>query len=585
MAGLYRVPVNTLEALVLGYLAARATGRLRGRTFWVFLRSRWLEIAGLFVLAVVVWPLDFLMFGIPTVVLDVGILLLISRLLLGDESLGAAAREVSHSLFRRPISLTLLVWLPGWAIGLAIGLSFNLHALAGNEGGLGLLAVAGLEIPAHALPLLTALGVAALGPDDPLPRPAPDHGATCDGASARHGLALRLAASTAWAACLLLVIAVVASVLFAARSYSALALLLEVMTPIVLWVFLFGLGRAGLILLSLGSIAMQVWVSGAPSMLAVVTAVVVVIAAACELHYQRLTSRPPPEAAGLLLAEEHPALPSRWKVINNARTLLLLLLALLVALGLTWAWLSRLSVPGGHDVIFHMVYPGALLVLFLLRLAKRAAIRSAEELRKDDPRAPLILLRPFALSRRTVEPMLARIAWPCGPLITLVPPDAKAEEGAAPVHAADSVSWHAHVEDQVADAKLVLFCIGPGDGLRWELEHVLTGDLKKLVLLRPPTIGRSRSKYDWQGVVDAAAETPLEPLRSEDMSDVVLVRFDDERRPVLIRMARARWRGTLEEALRRFAIVRDPSRSPIRAALGLVRAPDRRVICSAWNRA
>lgn len=577
------VPVASLEASFLGFVAARVH-RVAPPSFVEYLRPRILPIAGLLALRAILWPFAFFLFVLPSLVLDVGIVLVASRLLLTDEGFAVASREVSHALWRRLVFLTCVVVVPRLLVGAAIGWFVDTEALAARP--MGILAAAALDLPTRALMWLPALAATSvlLGRGATIaPRASRAH--ALEGVSSSRGLALRIAAGIGWVACLLATIVVWALV---CRSSGWGVLLLTATPPIavVVWVWAFGLGRAGVILLVSASTATQVALTEAITIWSMSAWVLVLFALTLEHEYNRLTARPPRDAEGLLLMEEQTAPPTRWKVIARGEVIFFLISALLVVIAIAWFWfyvLGDVLRRGPRRLLFPATAGGFAFAGWLLLRAKQAAVRRADELREEDPRAALVLLRPFRLPRGTFEPMLARLAWPYGPLVTLKLPDQEDEEGAAPLSAAEGVPWQQVVEEEVAAASLVFFCIGPGEGLRWELERVIAGDLTKLVLFRPPD--HPSEEFDWPAFLSGAEGTPLEPLLAEDMSDVVLVRFDRDGRAISIRMGFARASVALDEALRRYVFSGDPRTSPLLVAFGLSRAGDRPVVPSGWARA
>ena len=145
-----------------------------------------------------------------------------------------------------------------------------------------------------------------------------------------------------------------------------------------------------------------------------------------------------------------------------------------------------------------------------LRLAQRRAAGIYQEITQHDTRAPILFLRSFKEEQRLFEPparsLLARVlrlrdlkrtldeivldaASPVGPVVALgVPAEHVAPLGAARLYA-DNAEWQDAVRRLVQRCRAVIICVDEGDGVLWELKHLLAGvhATKTLCILSPTT--------------------------------------------------------------------------------------------------
>jgi hypothetical protein len=145
-----------------------------------------------------------------------------------------------------------------------------------------------------------------------------------------------------------------------------------------------------------------------------------------------------------------------------------------------------------------------------LRVAHRRAAAIYQEIMEHDTRAPILFLRSFKDEKRLFEPparsLLAKAlrlrdlrrtldeivldaASPVGPVLALgVPAENVAPLGAARLYA-DHAEWQDAVRGLVQRSRAVVICVEEGDGVLWELKHLLTDAhaARTLCILTPPT--------------------------------------------------------------------------------------------------
>jgi hypothetical protein len=234
------------------------------------------------------------------------------------------------------------------------------------------------------------------------------------------------------------------------------------------------------------------------------------------------------------------------------------------------AWLSRtlgISTSGARNVV--VLFTGWFAVWLRRRLARRG-----EELRRIDPRAPVVLLRSFgddmlAVGPRakwtrladwhrrgmTFERVLTRELTPFGPVIAIGKPgESLAPLGAARDYVGGGV-WQDEVAQRMTEARLIVVVVGESEGLAWELGRVhRLGLLHKVILAFPPVddIGRRWNtlharQRDWQ---ESAVYDGMEPTRT------LAVAYEADGAPVAIVGRRGEW--SYETALRLAATFAQP---------------------------
>lgn len=131
---------------------------------------------------------------------------------------------------------------------------------------------------------------------------------------------------------------------------------------------------------------------------------------------------------------------------------------------------------------FLMVASAALLIR-----GRRMRAKDAERILEDDPRPPIVYLRPFELDRtsrkatafdplggRTAEQKMARALRDVAPFVALGDPTEDLPELGAVRLYADDAGWQGTVEDLIRRAgTIILHAAGDSDGLAWEVQHVV----------------------------------------------------------------------------------------------------------------
>jgi hypothetical protein len=148
----------------------------------------------------------------------------------------------------------------------------------------------------------------------------------------------------------------------------------------------------------------------------------------------------------------------------------------------------------------------------LLQRGSRHLAPSGARVMRDDPRAPVVYLRPFgaefglSVEERTLARIMEQVV---GPLVAVGnPQDALPPLGAARFYARDFAAggrdWQLFVRDLLLRARLVLVVPGDGAGLGWEMaqcREVLSP--QRLLVL----VGGSARSYD--GFCSSAAQSGL----------------------------------------------------------------------------
>ena len=146
----------------------------------------------------------------------------------------------------------------------------------------------------------------------------------------------------------------------------------------------------------------------------------------------------------------------------------------------------------------------------LLRLAHRRAAGFYQTITRHDTRAPILFLRSFKEekrllaaparsllakvlrlrdSKRTLDEIVLDAASPVGPVVALgIPAEKAAPLGAARVYANDA-EWQEAVRGLVQQSRAVIICVEDGEGVLWELTHLLEEAhlIKTLCVLTPDT--------------------------------------------------------------------------------------------------
>jgi hypothetical protein len=178
----------------------------------------------------------------------------------------------------------------------------------------------------------------------------------------------------------------------------------------------------------------------------------------------------------------------------------------LVFIALWLAGVDTGSLPGSVGACTLVV------ALALTTRGRRMRAEGAERLLGEDPRPPVVYLRPFdadraAIANRmasrlrvpprqrfesTYEERLARTLRHAGPFVAVGDPtEGLPVLGAARLYAADT-EWQETVNDLIARAAVVLLHAGEGEGLAWEVRHVTALGAPERVILSLPLQSKRR---------------------------------------------------------------------------------------------
>ena len=193
---------------------------------------------------------------------------------------------------------------------------------------------------------------------------------------------------------------------------------------------------------------------------------------------------------------------------NRGVGLLLMSLAVAFSVGgflvLVVLWYAAGVHPG--DWLSGVVFVVYTVMLWLFTLGRRMRISGAEHLLAEDVRPPIVYLRPFGTDRaeiarrlsswvrispregfeKTYEERLTRTLRKIGPLVAVGDPTERLPLlGAARTYAPDE-SWQETVDKLTGRAGVVILHAGDGNGLAWEVDHVVEGDTPERVILSLP---------------------------------------------------------------------------------------------------
>jgi hypothetical protein len=174
-------------------------------------------------------------------------------------------------------------------------------------------------------------------------------------------------------------------------------------------------------------------------------------------------------------------------------------------------WLMGVEVGGDWPgfVWGIIVFPVS---LWLVTRGRRIRARGAEEVLGEDVRGPIVYLRPFDADQaqiakrwssrvpispregfeRTYEQRLDRTLRTVGPFVAVGNPIEQLPMiGAARVYAPDD-EWQEKVDELTDRAGVLLVHAGEGDGLTWEVRHVIEQDEPERVILSLPLLAERK---------------------------------------------------------------------------------------------
>jgi hypothetical protein len=189
---------------------------------------------------------------------------------------------------------------------------------------------------------------------------------------------------------------------------------------------------------------------------------------------------------------------------------------------------------------------GGAIALSLRDQAKRHFSRPADELLAPSGRPPVLYLRKFDEDDEAWEERMARSLSRVGPLVAIGDPrDRLPPPGAARLYAIEG-DWQTKVSALIERSALVALKAGDTEGIRWEVEQVLSRVPPSRVLLFLPMSRLNKKRVDqdrYRAFLEVAGHLFPRPLPDvPDLGDVIY--FGDDWTPRLV----ASWRSAREAA-------------------------------------
>jgi hypothetical protein len=164
---------------------------------------------------------------------------------------------------------------------------------------------------------------------------------------------------------------------------------------------------------------------------------------------------------------------------------------------------------------------GLLLMVLLAVLAWRRGTRlaslSASQLRLRDRRRPVLYFRSFLDEKlnvdpgvfdafqifpRTLEMVLADVAWHCGPVVCIGKPGEPLPPLGFARESVSSEEWRLTASRWIDEARIVLVVAGPTAGLAWEMNTLAASrGLERVVVVIPP-VHRDDLQNRWTAFLD-----------------------------------------------------------------------------------
>ena len=234
------------------------------------------------------------------------------------------------------------------------------------------------------------------------------------------------------------------------------------------------------------------------------------------------------------------------------------LLALSAGVGFFGVAYTRGPIPdeitedtAGVVVLLQLAGLGLLwLAVKLYALARRWAARGAADIRRDDPRPPILYLRSFAddklpirthASRRQayIERLVGRSSdrfesvlvwhlWTYGPVTAVGRPAEKVPPLGAAREYLDDATWRDEIEDRVKDAGAIVVVLGRSSGLLWELEALVRlGATNRTMVVIPP-VPQGERLQRWTAFEALAGRTGLPVPTDHRRGRALVLTFDGE---------------------------------------------------------
>jgi hypothetical protein len=239
--------------------------------------------------------------------------------------------------------------------------------------------------------------------------------------------------------------------------------------------------------------------------------------------------------------------------------------------GVTWRLLHRADAAAEHR--------------------RRLSSPSAEQARRADARAPVLLLRSFRddhlVARRidwqsrmfetsaTFEEVLTEELWNSGPVVAIGEPgEAVPRAGAAREYVSHD-GWQSRVQEMAAGAAMIVIVVGSTPGLGWELQRMFDlGHRDKLILVFPWGANDMSGDRRWERFVGGLSDNAQQAaLLKVSVQGMLAVLFDDMGRPVVL-CARKRTEDLYVLAMRVAARKVFARRGAVRESVASAAAPD-----------
>ncbi len=172
-------------------------------------------------------------------------------------------------------------------------------------------------------------------------------------------------------------------------------------------------------------------------------------------------------------------------------------------------WLNGTDLGDWTSTVGASVVPVS---LALIVWGRRKRVRGAERVLAADARAPIVYLRPFGADRaeiakrwssrvriseregfnKTYEERLQHTLRKVGPFVAFGDPTERLPLlGAARMYVADE-GWQETVDELTDRASVLILHVGEGDGLGWELHHVITDESPERTILSLPLYAKRK---------------------------------------------------------------------------------------------
>jgi len=180
------------------------------------------------------------------------------------------------------------------------------------------------------------------------------------------------------------------------------------------------------------------------------------------------------------------------------------------------------------------VLSGIIITYLLFRYGLRHITPSAAEVRSDDNRPPILLLRSFkdetvrinrfglllslipkVFKRERADEFLEKTLRSYGPVTAIGRPrETLPSLGAAREYASDD-HWMSLVETRIRESELLIAILGGTKGFAWEMSSILRLSAKQKLILIVPPLSRHRKSHRWEDIskaLDVSCKLPPRAL-------------------------------------------------------------------------